>query len=478
MATVGVYMIVRDEESVIARCLDSVLVFADEVVVVDTGSVDSTKRILEGYSSADARVRVYDFPWIGDFSAARNFALSKVESDYCYQTDADEVTEKVLADEINRRKANGFGGSLRVNLYLTNVEENGEERPIFGTRMLVHRSLNPVWRHRVHEKLYTDKVDGCESSIPLEVGSVRHKKHGGTMANFLRYMEMYYKAINENDDIYLDSHFCHYFYITCLWNDIPMCKRMLSNIFKPEVIDRGDDLRETIRLGGNVTDDEWFTMNAIADEYSALDEHRIKLIHDRSMSHANDCSRYLASEWFVRHSGMEKFDPYMEEAISVYFNELLNALRPKDYVETFKLMETMYPNSEFVKSVKPYAEKVDNLYHNTMAVVVDGDGFDTLYHYASRCFDSVMVVTDKPALKLSSNRHCKCDNEKYAMENAMYVRQIPSVVMIRNTTGHTSMENFKAMYSHFISTNNHIRGYIGFKREYVLDGTGFSVNYK
>ena len=70
-------MIVRDEEDVLGRCLDSVAGVADEVVVVDTGSRDRTRQI-----ALEKGARVYDFSWCDDFAAARNFALEKGRMEY------------------------------------------------------------------------------------------------------------------------------------------------------------------------------------------------------------------------------------------------------------------------------------------------------------------------------------------------------------------------------------------------------------
>ncbi|MBC2870168.1 glycosyltransferase family 2 protein [Bittarella massiliensis] len=86
MATVSLCMIVRDEEDVLGRCLDSVAGVADEVVVVDTGSRDRTRQI-----ALEKGARVYDFPWCDDFAAARNFALEKGRMEYLFWLDADDV---------------------------------------------------------------------------------------------------------------------------------------------------------------------------------------------------------------------------------------------------------------------------------------------------------------------------------------------------------------------------------------------------
>ena len=60
-------MIVRDEEARLGECLRSVQDFADEMVVVDTGSTDATVATAEA-----AGARVEQIPWPGDFAPARN----------------------------------------------------------------------------------------------------------------------------------------------------------------------------------------------------------------------------------------------------------------------------------------------------------------------------------------------------------------------------------------------------------------------
>ena len=50
MVTISVCMIVKNEERILARCLDSLKRLADEIIIVDTGSVDDTKRIAGAYT--------------------------------------------------------------------------------------------------------------------------------------------------------------------------------------------------------------------------------------------------------------------------------------------------------------------------------------------------------------------------------------------------------------------------------------------
>jgi glycosyltransferase involved in cell wall biosynthesis len=72
MITLSLAMIVKNEESVLARCLDSIKEMVDEIIIVDTGSTDKTVEIACGYTSFE---NVHYFYWINDFAAARNFAL-------------------------------------------------------------------------------------------------------------------------------------------------------------------------------------------------------------------------------------------------------------------------------------------------------------------------------------------------------------------------------------------------------------------
>jgi glycosyltransferase involved in cell wall biosynthesis len=84
-ASLSVCMIVRDEEGHLAGCLDSVQAIADQVVIIDTGSVDSTENIARQFGA-----EVYFSPWENDFAAARNVSLSYATGDWILWLDADE----------------------------------------------------------------------------------------------------------------------------------------------------------------------------------------------------------------------------------------------------------------------------------------------------------------------------------------------------------------------------------------------------
>ena len=83
--TVTAALIVRNEEGFLQGCLNSLRNAVDDVVVVDTGSTDSSRQVALG-----AGARLIDFAWTDDFSAARNVALDHADADWILYIDADE----------------------------------------------------------------------------------------------------------------------------------------------------------------------------------------------------------------------------------------------------------------------------------------------------------------------------------------------------------------------------------------------------
>lgn len=88
-------MIVKNEARCLARCLDSIRPVVDEIVVVDTGSTDSTIDIAKGFEA-----KISHFKWVDDFSAARNFSLDQTIGDWILVFDADEFAGENLGQEI------------------------------------------------------------------------------------------------------------------------------------------------------------------------------------------------------------------------------------------------------------------------------------------------------------------------------------------------------------------------------------------
>ena len=154
MATISLCMIVKNEEEVLARCLDTVAHLMDEIIIVDTGSTDHTKEIAARYTD-----QIYDFTWIGDFSAARNFSFSKATMDYIYAPDADE-----MLDEENQQRFRDLKACLLPEIeivqmwYVTQscntvMNAKKELRPKLFRRLRTFTWIDPV-----HETVRLDPV--------------------------------------------------------------------------------------------------------------------------------------------------------------------------------------------------------------------------------------------------------------------------------------------------------------------------------
>lgn len=149
MATVSLCMIVRNEEDVLGRCLDSVKDIADEIIIVDTGSTDGTKEIAARYTK-----RVYDFPWIDDFSAARNYSFSKAEMDFQMWLDADDVIEeKDRSLFLQMKKELEEDTDVVMLPYQVAFDQDGNPTMTYYRERLLRRGRGFYWQGAVHEAI-------------------------------------------------------------------------------------------------------------------------------------------------------------------------------------------------------------------------------------------------------------------------------------------------------------------------------------
>jgi len=148
-------MIVKNEEKILARCLDSIADLMDEIIIVDTGSTDETKKIAAKYTD-----KIYDFTWIDDFSAARNFAFSKATMAYIYSADADEVV-----NEENRERFRDLKQCLLPEIEMVQMKYGNQLA--HGTAYNFDEEYRPklfkrlrefVWIEPVHEMVRLDPV--------------------------------------------------------------------------------------------------------------------------------------------------------------------------------------------------------------------------------------------------------------------------------------------------------------------------------
>ena len=143
MITISLCMIVKNEETVLARCLDCVKDIADEIIIVDTGSTDKTKEIAYRYTK-----KVYDFKWCDDFSKARNYSFSKATKQYQMWLDADDIITDSDGNKILKLKEN-LDTSIDIVTFKYNTHFDKYNKPILtSTReRLFKREKNYLWNY-------------------------------------------------------------------------------------------------------------------------------------------------------------------------------------------------------------------------------------------------------------------------------------------------------------------------------------------
>lgn len=148
--TLSVCLIVKDEQDVICRCLNCVSKFADEIIVVDTGSTDNTVNEAKKFTD-----RVYFFKWCDDFSAARNFALERAECDLVMWIDADDVVTDENCEKIISLKRT-FDGYDMAFLQYAVAFDGGKPTFVYYRERIFRRSKNYRFTGAVHESVVPD----------------------------------------------------------------------------------------------------------------------------------------------------------------------------------------------------------------------------------------------------------------------------------------------------------------------------------
>ena len=189
MVTISLCMIVKNEEKVLRRCLSSIKNLMDEIIIVDTGSSDKTKEIAGEFTD-----KIYDFTWIGDFSAARNFAFSKATCEYIYSADADEVLEGE-----NIEKFAALKQALNPEIELVQMYY-GNQLSLGGVYNY-DRELRPKLFKRVRSFTWVDPVHEVVRTLPVVFDSDIEITHKPLEGHHGRDLSIFEQTVEKGEDL-------------------------------------------------------------------------------------------------------------------------------------------------------------------------------------------------------------------------------------------------------------------------------------
>lgn len=223
-------MIVKNEEKLLAKCLESIVNHVDEIIVVDTGSSDKTKEIALSFGA-----KVHDFKWANDFSAARNFAKKQASKKWILQMDADEYFEtkealkiKTLVNEINNQavvfhivnfKKLNVLGTIHTNIRLfQNIEDVSyvyklHEQPYYNGKIIndIHHADISIMHLGYLQEIINDK-NKMQRNLEILQNELKHNPNDRftifniaseylASKNFEKAMYYYQKATKNEKDI-------------------------------------------------------------------------------------------------------------------------------------------------------------------------------------------------------------------------------------------------------------------------------------
>jgi hypothetical protein len=179
-------MIVRDCANPLRAALESARPFMDEMVVVDTGSVDGTRDV-----AAELGARVFDFPWCDDFSAARNCSLEHATGNWIFTMDSDHVLPPESGAELKRLVASCPKRDLAfwVTVEEHSVSSTGQPRLTGHAELKLFPRLPDVrYCYRVHEQV-APALQRAGVSFRASSATVRHSLADRSAAGDARRIE-------------------------------------------------------------------------------------------------------------------------------------------------------------------------------------------------------------------------------------------------------------------------------------------------
>lgn len=174
---ISLCMIVKNEEKNIVNCLNRAFEVVDEAIIVDTGSIDKTKEILEEKYAQDSRVKIIEYFWENDFAKGRNKSLEYATGDWILVLDADErifCNRERLEDFLESREDKAYIIPIYNIMDRTNIT-------ISSTMVRLYKNNNPIYRGAIHEQIFVDGKCYIADIIDGDICKIYHYGYAGSV---------------------------------------------------------------------------------------------------------------------------------------------------------------------------------------------------------------------------------------------------------------------------------------------------------
>ncbi|RCW49530.1 tetratricopeptide repeat-containing glycosyltransferase family 2 protein [Paenibacillus prosopidis] len=169
---ISLCMIVKDEADVIARCLESAAKAVDEIIVVDTGSIDSTAEIARSLGAI-----VINSEWRNDFAYARNAGLQHASGKWILVLDADEELDMAAGDKLRQYVVQDGADGYFVHIYNFAGERNDGPAVINPTIRMFRNHPRHRFEGRIHEQI-TPSIQASNPNAVFMLTDVRVNHYG------------------------------------------------------------------------------------------------------------------------------------------------------------------------------------------------------------------------------------------------------------------------------------------------------------
>lgn len=172
MIPISVCIITKNEAENLKKCLEALKPYPFEIVVTDTGSEDNSREIAGQYTD-----RVYEFEWINDFSAARNFCISRASHNTILSLDTDEFLRPLDWDALQKALEDHPQSLGAIELFSYFDVDGGTQHQVVRLERLFNR-LDYQFVNPIHEVLLP--IGRLERSTYDAPVSVDHVGYQGT----------------------------------------------------------------------------------------------------------------------------------------------------------------------------------------------------------------------------------------------------------------------------------------------------------